>query len=199
MRRTVCLLFCLFNLSVLGICQSDKLSDFNAQRLQKQKTGMLVLGSWALGNIALSSAMLSGAKGPDKGFHQMQIGWNVVNLGIAGLGYFSALKTDPASFDLYQSIQEQHKLQKILLFNAGLDVGYVLGGAYLLERGQRVVNNAERLRGFGRSIMLQGGFLLVFDLAQFAVLSSDNAEIKTLLQQSGLQLGLNGVGLNLRF
>jgi hypothetical protein len=199
MRRTICLLCCLFNLSFLGLSQSNGLVDFNAQRLQKQKTGMLVLGSWALGNIALSSAMLGGAKGPDQGFHQMQIGWNVVNLGIAGLGYFSALKSDPASFDLYQSIQEQHKLQKILLFNAGLDVGYVLGGAYLLERGQRVLNNAERLRGFGRSIMLQGGFLLVFDLAQFAFLSSDNAEIKTLLLQSGLQLSPNAVGLNLRF
>jgi hypothetical protein len=199
MRRTICLLICLFNLSFLGICQSNNLVDFNGQRLQKQKTGMLVLGSWALGNIAVSSIALGGAKGPGKSFHQMQIGWNVVNLGIAGLGYLSAMKTDPASFDLYQSIQEQHKLQKILLFNAGLDVGYMLGGAYLLERGQRVANNAERLRGFGRSIILQGGFLLAFDLAQFAFLSSDNAEIKTLLLQSGLQLSPNGVGLNIRF
>jgi hypothetical protein len=62
-----------------------------------------------------------------------------------------------------------------------------------------VANNAERLRGFGRSIILQGGFLLAFDLAQFAVLSSDNAEIKSLLLQSGLQLSPNGVGLNIRF
>lgn len=88
-------------------------------------------------------------------------------------------------------------MQKILLFNAGLDVGYMLGGVYLLERGKREVKNAERLRGFGRSILLQGAFLFVFDLSLHTVLSSDNPKLKPLLTQSSIGFAPNQVQLRL--
>jgi hypothetical protein len=47
------------------------------------------------------------------------------------------------------------------LVNAGLDVLYVAGGTALaLRRGQ----NDPYWRGVGQGIVLQGGFLLLFDL-----------------------------------
>lgn len=174
------------------------LRDFNEWRLQRQKTGMLVLGSWAVGNIAIGAALSARQEGSAKYFHQMNAGWNTINLGIAALGYLGAAKSDPANTDLFLSMQEHHKFQKILLFNAGLDVAYMVGGAYLIEKSKNAAKLPERLKGFGQSIVLQGGFLLAFDLAQYAVLASGNERLKPLLS-SGLYPVGNGIGWTLVF
>lgn len=153
---------------------------------------MLVLGSWAVGNMALGLGLYHQHQGEERYFHLMNAGWNVVNLGLATAGYLSAIRVDPSSFDLFQTIHEQHQLQKIFLFNAGLDVGYILGGLYLRERSFRVEKNAERLRGFGKSIILQGGFLFAFDLVAYLVQASGNKAIGPLLgnvQFSGQSIG----------
>lgn len=48
--------------------------------------------------------------------------------------------------------------RRILLINAGLDVGYMLGGVLLQQRSDR----ADR-RGMGAGIILQGLFLFLYD------------------------------------
>lgn len=177
--------------------QSLALTDFNTQRLERQKTAMLVLGAWAVGNIGSGLALRGNQQGSTRYFHEMNAGWGAVNLVIAGFGYWASHKADPASFDLAGTIHEQHKIQKILLFNAGLDVGYMLGGAYLIERSKNTENKPERLEGFGKSIALQGAFLFVFDLATYWVHQKGNAELDQLL--NSVQLSPNGIGLNLWF
>ncbi|MEN0051644.1 MAG: hypothetical protein AAF806_31560 [Bacteroidota bacterium] len=179
-------------LSFLAISQSNSLLDFNQNRLQKQKTAMTILGTWAIGNIAAGSILASRQEGEAKYFNQMNAGWNAINLVIAGFGYYGAMKMDAAGLDLYGSIEEQYKIQKILLFNAGLDIGYMLGGAYLIERSKNAADNPERLKGFGKSIVLQGGFLFAFDLITYFTLAADNDQLQLLL--SG-----DGVGVSLRF
>lgn len=194
-----------FALLLLGpggalLAQTEALRAWNSQRIQTQSTGMLVLGGWALGNMALSAALLPGKRGEDQAFHQMQIGWNAINLGIAALGYWGAQRAGYQDWDLYQSIQEQYKMQKILLFNAGLDVGYVAAGAYLRERANNPsAKNPERLRGFGRSIMIQGAFLLAFDLTLFSILANQNGELRPLLPNLSGQVGLQQLELRWRF
>ena len=180
-------------LSLFCVAQSTSLIDFNQQRLQKQKTGMMVLGGWALANIAGGIVLSNNTDGSQKYFHQMNAGWNTINLAIAGFGYYAAMRTDPGSFDLYQSINEQHKFQKILLFNAGLDVGYMLGGLYMIERSKNTTNKPERLKGFGQAIILQGGFLLAFDLVNYFIHTQQNSTFQKMLsniQFTGDQVGL---------
>ncbi|MCB9080750.1 MAG: hypothetical protein H6555_03455 [Lewinellaceae bacterium] len=176
---------------------NQQLTDINQLRLGKQKRAMLVLGGWALSNMAVGTVLASQREGVARHFHTMNAGWNVINLGIAAAGYWSASKADPGAYDLFATIQEQNSLQKILLFNAGLDVGYMLGGAYLIERSKNTVKNPERLEGFGKSIVLQGAFLFVFDLANFAIFSADNTQLKPLL--SGLPGGGTAMGLQWSF
>lgn len=171
--------------------QSDLLLQYNQTRLQKQETAMKILGSWAIGNIAVGTIMSTRTDGSTKYFHQMNAGWNLINLAIAGAGWYGVSRIDPSNFDLYTSIQEQNKLQKILLFNAGLDVGYMAGGAYLVERSKNADNRPERLEGWGKSIILQGAFLFAFDLTAYLVLSSDNAKLQSILEQ----LSLSGKGI----
>jgi hypothetical protein len=182
-----------------GLAQvpNGDLASFNTWRLDRQQTGMLILGGWAVGNMALGAALTGKQTGSAKYFHQMNLAWNTVNLGIAALGYWGASKSDPAAMGLFESIQEHHKIQKILLFNAGLDVAYLMGGAYLIERSKNTVKLPERLKGFGQSILLQGGFLLIFDIAQYAALAAGNEKLGPLL--SAIQPTGNGIGLMITF
>ncbi len=171
--------------ALLTVAQVENLELFNKARLDRQRTSMLVLGSWAIGNMAVGGALIGRKDGVEKEFHIMNVGWNVVNLALAGAGYYTAVTTDTGEFDLYQTIQEQQKIEKILLFNAGLDVGYMLGGLYLMERSKNDTKNADRLKGFGKSILLQGAFLFAFDLGAYFYIHQNAADLPPLL--SGLQ------------
>lgn len=182
---------------ILEAQSDDRLFQFNDQRIKKQKTAMIILGSWAIGNIAVGGILRGQHQGVERSFHEMNIGWNVVNLGIATFGLISASKTDISALGLYESIQDHHGFQKTLLFNAGLDIGYMLGGAYLIERSKNVSKNSARLEGFGKSIILQGGFLFAFDLVNYFILSNTNADIQPLL---GMDItGASQIGFAWRF
>ena len=164
MKKPV-LLFFLLCLCGIVFAQSNALLPFNEIRLEKQRVGMLILGTWAVGNITAGALLAGQGKNEEYYFHLMNIGWNAVNLGLATLGYLNAIHADPAGFDMAATIQQQYNIEKILLLNTGLDVGYVIGGFYLMERSENNLKNPERLKGFGKSIVLQGGFLFAFDLA----------------------------------
>lgn len=196
--RQLILTFTFVNFLFLAYAQTGTaLTDFNAERLRKQKVSMMVLGSWAVGNIALGTALASQRSGESRYFHGMNAGWNLINLGLATAGYISATNGDPGALGLYESLDAQHRLQKIFLFNAGLDVGYMLGGAYLVERAKRTEDKPERLRGFGKSIALQGAFLFVFDLGAYFWQASGNSDLQPLLE--GLNFSGNGISLRLQF
>lgn len=175
-----------FLLSLFLCASAQDLESFNIDRLDKTKVGLLVLGTWATANVALSPILASRSSGSNKYFHQMNGYWNAVNLVIAGVGYYSAATTDPSGLTLSESLKEQSSLEKILLFNAGLDLAYVAGGLYLRERSKNDIKNASRLRGFGNSIMLQGGFLFAFDVAFYLVQQSHGARLLKYVDQLAL-------------
>lgn len=152
-----------------GWAQEPDLEAINRQRLKLNQTHMLVLGGWAVGNILTGLALKGQATGSTRYFHEMNVFWNLVNLGLAGGGLYAALTTDPGGFDLWQTYHEQQKLEKIILFNCALNVGYMAAGAYLTERARRGEKQAERWKGYGRSLVLQGAFLLIFDAVQYGV------------------------------
>lgn len=170
-------------------------SAFNSTRIDHQQKAMLVLGAWAVGNIAFGGLRSSQTSGQLRYFHQMNMYWNVVNLGIASLGYYGAANEDFGSYSAYQSAAKHYSFQKVLLFNAGLDVGYMLGGLYLQERSKRpelAPNKSEQLKGFGQAVLLQGGFLLAFDLVNYFISASADPRLELLLQNpQGPALGLS--------
>ncbi|MBO6792609.1 MAG: hypothetical protein JJ895_01770 [Balneolaceae bacterium] len=160
---------------VILLCTSKMLhaqiSDFDPDFYFKnsisiQKSGMIVLGSWAGLNL------LSGLGGnfyfnnESKYFFQMNAAWNVVNLGIAAIG-FSGIPELSSQLSNQEMLGEMQNFDKILLINAGLDLLYIGTGSYLLNRGLK--KNNHRFIGYGRSVILQGGFLLLFDLALYLI------------------------------
>jgi hypothetical protein len=121
--------------------------------------------------------------------------WNVVNLGIAAFGYFNAANSDPSSITNLEIIKDYNSLQNFLLLNAGLDVAYIATRLYLKERSKNS-SSAERLRGYGNSLLLQGGFLLLFDVSLFFI-HQNNATINLYPHLESLLTGGVGLGVNL--
>ena len=192
-------LICLFFLIPQGLfSQSEiQLEEWNSRRLLIQERQMYVLGGWAIGNIAYSGIQMGRNEGEMRSFHQMNVVWNSVNLGIAGLAWYGARRQGGQQFTLTQSLKEQSKIEKTLLFNAGLDVGYMAGGLYLIERGKNETDleQSERLQGWGKSIIVQGGFLFTYDII-FAIIQARHGNqgvMKWLesVQPVGLGLGIN--------
>ena len=48
--------------------------SFNTRRIETNRKAMLILGGWALGNMAVSGVKVGNTEGVSKGFHQMNIG-----------------------------------------------------------------------------------------------------------------------------
>lgn len=148
-------------------------SEPESQRLHQERvnTGIVameILLAWSAANIIAGGAGLAidDERRPRRYFHQMNAAWNVVNAGIATaglLGLRGELGAEPSALEAFK---DAASFEKILLLNAGLDVAYIAAGSYLNERGRRT--DSDRLRGYGRSLWLQGGFLLIFDLLVYA-------------------------------
>ncbi len=187
-KLVIALSLCLLCNLLYAQQHKEELILFNNKRLQTNKIGMLTLGSWALANIGTGIIASRGASGSNKYFHQMNAYWNVVNLALAGFGYYGAANADPASFTLSSSVKEQFGIEKLLLLNAGLDVGYIATGFYLMERAKNATTHTDRLKGFGQSVILQGGFLLLFDTTLYFIHNSHN----TLLQQLLANISFTG-------
>ncbi len=175
---------------------SLNLKEAYRQDVKIRKTGMLILGSWAAANIISGGIGRSRLTGEQAYFHEMNLIWNVVNLSIAGAGYYFTL-TGNSPENAAALLSDQVSFQKTLLFNAGLDIAYIVGGLYLIEKAKNTVNKPERLRGYGKSIILQGSFLLVFDIILHTIHQKETAQIPDFL--SKLYITPQELGLVINF
>ena len=172
---------------------SAELTNYNIDRLNINKKGMLVLSGWALTNMAVGSYGYYNTDGRMKYFHQMNTFWNVVNLSIGALVYYQIEQhLQRQSSREYCSIEEARSIENILLLNIGLNVGYIATGGFLWERGIRKDN--RRLLGYRPSLVLQGGFLLVFDSILYSLNRSNNQQLFQLLEQ----IQISGTALSVR-
>ncbi|MFY0683713.1 MAG: hypothetical protein JXR20_04110 [Balneola sp.] len=172
-------------------------SNFSSESALKksisvQKNGMIVLGSWATLNIISGSIGFYNTSGDAKYFHQMNTAWNIVNLGIAGLGYRGANRLD-LSMNHNTALMEIHNFERLLLINAGLDLIYIGSGVLLWKQGLK--ENSVRQTGYGKSLILQGSFLLIFDTTLYLF---HRKHTKDLLQITD-KLTFTGNGLVLSF
>lgn len=147
---------------------ADRL-EFSQERYNHTRTLGLSLGGYALANLAVSGLAVGKSTGETKYIHQMNLYWNAINLGIAGLGLLGLRKQHPESETLAEAVQKHNSMKQTLLFNAGLDVAYIAGGLYLTERANSHPDQADKLRGYGKAVMAQGAFLLAFDVVNYLI------------------------------
>jgi hypothetical protein len=175
-------LFFVFALPVATQGLTD-LEVINQTRLDYNQQGMLILGTWAVVNLIFGAIASFRTRGQIQAFHQMNAYWNVVNLGIAAYGFWQASQV--AVLNFWEVLVAQQQIEKILLANSALDFGYIALGLCLIERGRRL--EKDKWLGFGKSIVLQGAFLLLFDAILYGF-----------QQQLGIELLELGKGITLK-
>ena len=199
-KQKIFLVFCLIFPASVILAQhnfSDQIQSFQQERNDINQNAMLVLGGWAAANILVGAYGNFKANGEAKYFHQFNAMWNVVNLGIAAFGYFNAVNSDLSSMTNLEILNDYNSLQSFLLLNAGLDAAYIMTGFYLKERAKNSPS-AERLKGYGSSLLLQGGFLLLFDIALYFI-HQNNANLNLYPHLESMLAGGVGIGVNLKF
>lgn len=189
-------LIILFLLSI-PYARAQQLSEFNAQRTKTDQNLMLGLGSWATANFVVSGIgwATTSPEGEAQYFHQMNVMWNAVNIGLAIPGYIKAKKASTA-LSLGETIKSQYETEKIFLFNTGLDIGYMASGLLLRSEAKSDLSKEAMYRGYGNSLLLQGGFLFVFDLTACIIHSRHRTKkLNPLLDGISLSSSASGVGL----
>ena len=191
-------LLLLTNLTSMAQTQED-LNTFNKERLNIQKKGMAVLGTWALGNIAVGIIGAQTTDGSVSELHKMNAIWNGINLALAVPGYIGARR---GKFELpfRKTYKEQTGVEKTFLFNAGLDVAYIVGGLYSVEKSKNQTSQSKHdtQLGYGNSIMFQGAFLFLFDVNMYRIhVGHGNKKLAGYLDK--IVVGHNGVGFRHQF
>lgn len=146
--------------------------SFYTGSLKINNTGMYILGTWALANIAAGAYGWATATGDMKYFGQMNLFWNVVNLSIAGFALYGSYSTDPSLMSGQEMLAKHLKTENILLINSALDVGYIGAGFLLRHLSSGSAKRGDLLKGYGNSVIMQGAFLLVFDLVMYGIMSN---------------------------
>ncbi|HEX8496598.1 MAG TPA: hypothetical protein VF661_05320 [Actinomycetales bacterium] len=119
---------------------------------RREREIALALAGWAAASVAGGAALL--ARG-DAAAGRQHLVWGAVDGAIAARGLLGApdRTTAPAA--------RVRRLRRLLLVNAAIDVGYVAAGLALRSGRLRPGLEAD-----GTAVVVQGGFLLVFDLLQ---------------------------------
>lgn len=180
---------------------AQTLKDYNQDRLNLDKKLMIGLGSWSIANIGVSGVGWATTDLEAKHFHQMNVMWGGVNLALALPGYFKARKTDANNIPFSETWKQQGRTEKVFLFNTALDIFYVTGGFYLKQRALIDADNYHRYRGWGNSLIMQGGFLFAFDLLAVLLHSKHRkTELNHFWDDStSLSFGMTNNGMGVRF
>jgi hypothetical protein len=188
--------FCFF--AAIASAQQTLFDSVNRQREVINQKGMVVLGSWALLNIGSGIIGQRQTTGEQQHFHRMNIFWGGVNLILAGIGYFGSNQNSTMS--QRESFKKQATAEKLFLLNTALDLGYIAFGLYTRERGNRFTGaKKERLHGTGRSLLVQGGFLAVFDGVMYLLHSKNGFRLQHSLSPFTFGRAENGIGVLYRF
>lgn len=167
MKYIICVLMLIPGIGYSQNIPQQELDNFNRERVNINKHGMYALAGWSVANFAVSGVGWARGQGSNKYFHMGNVVWNTVNVAIAVPSLVGAYRTHTDGLSWAKTFKAQTTSEKIYLFNAGLDVGYVMGGLAMHGFSRNVNKGGPVLHGLGNSLMLQGGFLLLFDTGMF--------------------------------
>ena len=191
MRTTIILL--LLSASTAFGQVSQYQSDFN----KINENLMLGLGSYAVTNfVGGGIGYATSQDEATKHFHEMNVMWNTVNIGLAVPGYLKAVRGgDEMTFE--EMVKSQRKTETIFLINGVLDVGYITAGLWMRQNSVNYPDQESLYMGYGNSLILQGAFLFVFDAYAYRLHHSHSKELPILKSVSvratptGINLAIN--------
>ena len=135
---------------------------FNLFRFQMEALPVLI--GWAIGSMGSGLLWLRSKSTFMAGLGGQFVLWGIIDGIIAALGLRGAAGgmrcLANGALSETEHILQTRRFERFVWVNAGLDVLYILGGGWLAQRNP----NDPRRRGMGMGIVLQGGFLLVWDV-----------------------------------
>lgn len=144
---------------------------FNLYRFQ-QRLFPILLG-WALGSIAAGILWMKNPHATTAGLGSQFAGWGVINAVLAAFGLNSARRNlerqAQGEISADEHDRQAQNFERLVLLNAGLDLGYIAAGAWLARTPPQQVGTAgakpaSSRKGMGLGIVAQGAFLLAWDL-----------------------------------
>lgn len=137
-------------------------SPFNLY--QFQRSAMPVLLGWALGSVVAGALWLRNPSRYLRGVGGQFAAWGLID-GLIALFALAGARRKAARWQASQitpagHARETDQFEKIVWANAALDVGYILGGRWWARRHPADPHR----RGMGLGVMIQGAFLLFWDL-----------------------------------
>ncbi|MGC9523790.1 MAG: DUF6992 family protein [Anaerolineae bacterium] len=139
-------------------------------QFQAQLSGRLV--KWSGFSIASGLILALCGDCTWRGLGSQFAGWGLVDLAIAWFGLQGARKkaATPEAHEPEAQAKQQDNLRRVLWINTGLEVAYVTGGMLLAKNKGKT---DSFWRGAGWGIVIQGGFLLLFDLIHALLLEKE--------------------------
>lgn len=209
MKKTFTILLILLSGAVFA---QDSLKYYNKLRISTTSSGMEVLGGWGIINLGsgaiwgwnnksvsgyanLGGTQLATSNGISREgqyFFQMNTIWGAVDFGTALIGYANIQKYRRRTLTAAQTLEEQKKLEKIFLMNGALDIAYIGTGTYLKIAGDG--RHSPIMRGYGESILMQGGFLLIFDGLMYRAEKSNGSKLRGFLEKHPISFDGHRVG-----
>ena len=123
--------------------------------VQHQRIAMGVLTGWGIASIGTGIALLFSDNSMFRDFGVQQIAWGAVDLIIAIVALAMQAGKNPAQMELQK---QKRDFRFSLWLNTGLDVLYMVAGVLMMTVW------GKQLAGHGAGVLVQGGFLFVFDL-----------------------------------
>ncbi|HVW95161.1 MAG TPA: hypothetical protein VHA56_04290 [Mucilaginibacter sp.] len=189
MKKLITLAFVFLSFNLFA---QDSLKTFNYERINTTIAGMKVLGSWGLTNVAIGVAGMSASEGgANKSFYKMTTIFGAVNVGAAVLGY---LQNSPSKIYASKTLKEQKKIELTFLINGGLDIAYLGVGICLNNRGN---NGNPNQQGYGRAMIVQSAFLLLFDSTMYGLHRSTGNKLRRFLEKHPIAFDGRSVGIGL--
>jgi hypothetical protein len=191
-------LFLIFLLYAATVQSQQAFNDSIANsRNRISKTAMITLGSWAAANITTGFIVAAQTQGEAKYFWKMNAYFNLVNGGLAVMGYLGVRKAMAKKYGFAENESAQLSIEKLYIFNFGLDIAYISTGFFLREKGMNSSNikTRDQLQGYGTSVIVQGGFLLIMDGIVLSLHHKNSVRLNNKLKNLELNAGPNGFGL----
>ena len=186
-RKTLLFIGLLLSQSIFG-----QVTDFQKEFNSINENLMLSLGSYALANFAISGvAYFSSEDEYSKRYHEMNVMWNTVNMGLALPGYIKA-RRGGQPMTRAEMLKAQKKTESIFLINDVLDLGYIATGIWMREVAPNQLDQEDLFKGYGNSLILQGSFLLAFDAVAYYIHHNHGKKLPAFekVSLSSTQLGI---------
>jgi hypothetical protein len=172
----------------------DSLKIYNQSRIRITSSGMEVLGGWGILNLGTGAIGWSNSKSPEtRYFFEMNTIWGAANFGAALIGYGGLQKQRKKNLTAAETLEEQKKIEKIFFINGVLDVAYIGTGLYLKLAGDS--RNSPIMKGYGESVLMQGGFLLIFDGVMYHAEKNNGSKLRSFLEKHPVTFDGKRVGM----